>query len=112
MFDRIDEIERRWRFAASQPWQIAQHPEGRLGYRLRDHEENTMAYVPDSSVAEALRHAASDVAWLMAEVATLRNQIREMAVGGGAHVLGKSRQADITLATFKLEGVEEDDEEK
>ena len=112
MFDRLDEIERRWRFVGSRPWQKASHPEGKKGYRIRDGDETTIAYVPDPNLAEALARASTDMSWLLDEVATLRKQVRELGAGGGARqVVGKSRQADITLATFKIEGVETPDDE-
>jgi hypothetical protein len=107
MTDRLDEIEARWRATKPSPWtKVRSGPDG-VRTELRHRGGGLVCERLDEADAEALAHAPDDVAWLLREVRQLRRQLFDLR--GDEGTMGKSRQGEITLATFKIESPDEDD---
>ena len=102
MADRFDEIHKRWRLTTPGPWTRARRLEARFAVRARGEDVGVGLREAD---AEAVAAAPEDVAWLLDEVRHLRsiNKRLRAQLGLEEETVGKSRQGDTTLATFKIE---------
>jgi hypothetical protein len=109
MFDRLLEIERRWVVLPVGIWRSDDRGPEALPHRVVADDplgESSVVCASESvDVAEAVRHAPDDIAWLIREVRELRDERDALkAEAEGKLLVGKSRErGDVTLATYKIE---------
>jgi hypothetical protein len=112
MSDREDEIEARWLAAKPGPWRLDQSDRDETRHDVRHRGGGLVCERLDPKDAEAIARAPDDVSWLVKEVRRLRREVFRLGGDTQDGTIGKSRQGEITLATFKVQRPEDDDEEQ
>jgi len=105
-FDRLHEIAKRWAEVGGAQWRSVRSAGGTepWAFSVTGKGGRPVCMCESQAVANAVAESPEDVRWLLEELQRVTRELEELkAEAAGTKVIGKSRDGEITLATFKLQ---------